>query len=206
MDNYLHKVFAKFSRKVRQSNGGKKSKGRHGDGNIGIWGYYDGSATTGGHYGDGVSDSYNEGVIREKGGEKPQQKTLEDYLTNPKLLQKLEQSDIVQNLRKETMTIVRGTLERIFKQAQAIASAKSIQDLQHKTGKQIKGIEKLAQVPSNERRKAEQAILSNLKKSMKSFYVKNLEDQVQQVIKAGISDSSTFVQDYYKVISKIKAL
>ena len=67
-------------------------------------------------------------------------------------------------------------------------------------------MDKLAQVPEHERQKLEQAILDGAKKSMKSFYIKNLQAQVKQALDGGISQDSEYVRDYQNVIRKIESL
>jgi len=127
-------------------------------------------------------------------------------LSSDKVKHALQNSQVVRQMEQSGKAIVRNTLEQVFKQAQGIMTAKTLQDVQHKTGAQLKGMDKLAQVPEQERVKLEQAILDGAKKSMKSFYVKNLQAQVKQALDGGISPDSPYVQDYQNVIRKIEAL
>jgi len=145
-----------------------------------------------------------ESVIREdEGKKKPDAAAL---LSSDKVKHALQNSQVVRQMEQSGKAIVRNTLEQVFKQAQGIMTAKTLQDVQHKTGAQLKGMDKLAQVPEQERVKLEQAILDGAKKSMKSFYVKNLQAQVKQALDGGISPDSPYVQDYQNVIRKIEAL
>lgn len=144
-----------------------------------------------------------ESVIREDEGKKPDAAEL---LSSKKVKDALQNSQVVRQMEQRGKAIVRNTLEQVFKQAQGVMTAKTLQDVQHKTGAQLKGMDKLAQVPEQERQKLEQAILDGAKKSMKSFYVKNLQAQVKQALDGGIAQDSAYVQDYQNVIRKIQAL
>ena len=152
---------------------------------------------------------YYEGVVREDVSEGEADAGLEKVvklLTSDKLKARLEKSPIVKRMQRSGQAVVRNTLEQVFKQAQGVMTANSLHDLQNKTGSKLKDLDKLAQVPAGERQKAEQTILSGVKKSMKEFYVKNLEAQVKAAVDAGVPQDSPYVQDYMKVISKIKGL
>ena len=173
--------------------GGKKSHGGgHGGGG-------------GGGFGDYGMDFSMEGVLHEK--DKPQQQPdVAALLSSDKVKAKLQQSPLVRKMEQEGKALVRNTLEQVFKKAQGVLTANSLQQLQQKTGAKIKGMEKMAQVPQQERQKAEQQLLATAKKSMKEFYVKNLEGQVKEAVQGGVPENSPYVQDYQRVIGRIKAL
>lgn len=163
----------------------------------------------GGTYGGGLGGTYDSAIPMESVIHEDEEKRSNDiaqYLANEKVRAKLNDSSIVKNMRKDGRKIVQGTLASVFKQAQGVMSANSLDDLQKKTGSKLKGLDKLAQVPEQERRSAEQQILATTKKSMKEFYVRNLEAQVKQAVDAGVPQDSDYVRDYSDVISKIKAL
>lgn len=145
-----------------------------------------------------------ESVMRE---DKNQQSVdIGKILASKKVIAALQNSPVVRKMEKQGQAIVRNTLEQVFKQAKGVLTAKSLQDVQSKTGAHLKGLDKLAQVPEQERQKLEQSILDGAKKSLKSFYVKNLQAQVKQAVDGGISRTSSYVQDYENVIRKIQAL
>lgn len=155
--------------------------------------------------GPGFGMDYYEGVVREdKQGE--QAPDLAKLLTSEKLKARLEQGSVTRKMQQAGQAIVRGTLEQVYKQAQGVMTAKTVQDLQTKTGSKLKGMDKLQQIPQQERQNAEQMILATTKKSMKEFYIKNLEAQVKKAVDAGVPQDSGYVQDYLRVISKIRAL
>jgi len=136
---------------------------------------------------------------------KPKQK-LEDVLTNKKVIAKALASPEAQRMQKAAREMVQKTLQTVYARAEAVSSAKSIEDLQKKIGKPLKGMDKLKKVDQKERQAAEAQVLGNLKKSMKEFYAKSLESQVKDAIKAGIPKDSDYVKDYAKVIQKIREL
>jgi hypothetical protein len=157
--------------------------------------------------GEGPGMGPVESVVREdaNGGERPKP-DISELLSSDKLHAKLQNSPIVQRMEQEGKALVRNTLQQVFKQAQGVMKATSLQDLQNKTGTHLKGMDKLNKVPQQERKAAEQAILSSTKKAMKAFYTKNLEAQVKQAIQAGVPQDSPYVQDIQTAISHVKAL
>ena len=143
-----------------------------------------------------------ESVIREA-GDKP---SLEQVFNNPKLQAKLTNSPMVKRLEADGKQVVRTALENIYKQARGVLNARSLQQLQHAVGKKLPGLEKLGQMQPQERQVAEQQLMIGVKKSMRQFYVKSLEQQVQAFTKAGVPQNHQLIHDYGKVIGKVKAL
>lgn len=140
-----------------------------------------------------------ESVVRE--AEEPDKKPpLEQVLSNPKVVAAINNSKMAQKMKQEAQAAVREPLQQVFKQAQAVLGAKSIQDLQQKLGKRLKGAEQLQKIDPKARQAAEQAMLAATKKSMKAFYIKSLQQQAQK-----LGDNAA-VKDYQSVISKIKSL
>lgn len=184
---------------------------------------YANRSTMGMSYGDyggnggsgGGGAGYMEGVIREdedskqkKHGKKDEERLdhAAKVLTSPKFIAMLRNSDVVKGMEKSARDAVRNTLHKVYVEAQAVMRAKSLQELQQKTGKQVKGLEKLREVPQAERQKAEQALLAGLRKTMKNFYTENLDGQVKDALKAGVPENSPYISDYRSIIAKIKAL
>jgi len=153
----------------------------------------------------GPSRSAHEGVLREDGENKPKL-DVGHVLSNKKVIEKLSNSPTAKQMQNIGQAMVRETLGSVFKKAQGVLSANSLQDLQTKTGVKLKGMDKLQQIPEQERKASEQTLLTGAKKSMKAFYVKNLEGQVEEALKSGVPESHPYISDYRKVISKIKAL
>jgi hypothetical protein len=193
LDRYLDKVRDMFN--IGKDAGPHRDTGSKNVSDVmgGMGGGYDaGWGDSGGHHGA------MEGVIREdEQGNKP---SLAQVLNNPKLLEKVNSSPIVQKMKRDAEQAIRQPLAQVFKQAQAVLRANSLQDLQQKLGKRLKGIEKLNHVEPQARQVAEQQLLAGVKKSMKTFYIKSLEKQAKQF--AG----SSVEQDYKSVIGKIKGL
>ncbi len=193
VDGYLDKVKEKFNLgntppRTGLSSGEKKHNPGH-------------FAGGGGDVGFGM-----ESVIREEGDDQQKADGVVAALTNPKLLEKLKQSPTVQKMSQQATGLVRGSLEQVYKQASGVMKANSLQNLQQATGAKIKGLDKLAEVPQQERQKAEATMLTGAKKGMKEFYVKNLEGQVKAAIDAGVPQDSSYISDYKRVIEKIRAM
>lgn len=194
LDDWVEKVKTKVKSPVKKDRHGTKFVNQT---------YKKGDKTHLPSGGPGYGVNYYEGRLRE---DKQGAPDVAQLLSSEKLKARIQQSPIVQKMQQSGQAIHRGTLEQVFKQAQAVMSANSLQDLQNKTGSKMPGLDKLQQVPQQERQGAERAILDVTKKSMKEFYVKSLEDQAKAAAAAGVPEDSGFVQDYYSIISKIKAL
>ena len=187
---------------------GTASKSHKNDNPFGNGTYKKGDKTHLPNGGPGYGRDYYEGVVREA-PEQAANEGLESVvklLSSDKLKAKLSKSSVVKKMENSGRAVVQHTLEQVFKQAQGVLTASSLQDLQNKTGSKLKGMEKLSQIPQQERQRAEQEIISAAKKSMKEFYVKNLEGQVKAAVAAGVPEDSAYVQDYQRIIGKIKAL
>lgn len=146
-----------------------------------------------------------ESVLRED-GDNAQVSPLEKLISNKKVRQVLANSDVVKQMTKEGQAMVRKTLNDVYKQAFSALTAKSLEDMQKKLGQKIPGLEKLSQVPEQERQKAEQTLLKSVKEGLKAFYVKGLETHVREAVQAGTPQNHPFVRDYATTIAKIKAL
>jgi hypothetical protein len=150
-----------------------------------------------------------ESVLREKGDEKDgggKVDKLAKLVDHEKVKKVLANSQKVQQMSKAGQELVQGTLKRVFEQAQAVLAAKSLDDLQRKLGKKLPGMDKLQQVPQQERQRAEQQLLQSVKRGMQEFYTKQLEGQVKAAVAAGVPQDHPYVRDYASVISKIKDL
>jgi hypothetical protein len=147
-----------------------------------------------------------ESLVREDAEGSEKKPSLSQVLTSPKLIEKLKQSPVVQKMEQEGRGMVRSTLAQVYKQAQGVLKANSLQALEQATGSKLKGTEKLSQVPQEDRAKLEQATLAGARTSLKAFYIKNLEGQVKKALSSGIPQDSDYVKDYQRVIARVKAL
>lgn len=145
--------------------------------------------------------------------ERPRRKGSEDkldraarVLTGPKVMGLLKDSPIAKGLAQEAQEVVRDSLSTAYKEAQAVLTSSSVQELRQKSGKQIPPIKGLDQVPAAERKALEQAALAGFRESMRKMYVGGLEARVAQALRAGVPEDSPFITDHRAVISKIKAM
>jgi hypothetical protein len=175
-------------------------------------GGYGGGGTMGMDYmygfdygGGGGYGGTHESVIREDDQKKNKKQKVVDLITSEKVVKKALSSPEAQRMQKKARAAVHNTLKTVLEHAQAVCTAKSVEELQKKIGKPLKGLDKLQQAKPEERQAAEQQMLATVKKSMKEFYVKSLEGNVKQVLEAGIPKNSGYVRDYESVIQKIKS-
>ena len=156
----------------------------------------------------GDKTPWMESILREAGEDKQKNKKqkLADIVTNEKLVKKALNSPKAQRMQKEAQAAMQNTLQQVFERAQAVVTSKSLEELQKKIGKPLKGLDKLKQAKPEERASAEKQLLDSLRKSMKEFYAKSLEGQVKDAVEAGIPKDSGFVTAYSEVIRKIRSL
>ena len=136
--------------------------------------------------------------------EDKQQKDVADVLMQKQLLDKIDSNPRVQEMQKETAKIVDETLAHILQQAQAVSKAQNLDQLEQALKKKVPAIENLKKLPENEKVSATQALLTSVKLSMKSFYVKSLKTQVDSALKAGVPQDHPFIVKYNSVIQKIQ--
>lgn len=119
--------------------------------------------------------------------------------------QAIEQNPNVSQMQDQARQVVNASLQKVLKSAQAVSSAKSIDDLQKKVGHKLKGADQVAKLPDQERQRLEALLLPNLKKSALSMYVKGIEDQIKQAIHGGIPEDHPFITVHKELLSKLKA-
>lgn len=160
-----------------------------------------------------LPSSFGESVLREdsdsddSGDKKSSKKErLAGIVTDPKVIKKALSSPEAQRLQKAAQETVKKTLSGVFKQASAVAGAKSLEELQREFGKPLPGMDKLRGLKPKERQSAETQLLSGLRKSLKEFYAKSLEAQAKQASDGGIPDDSPYIKMYRDTARKIRAL
>ena len=110
----------------------------------------------------------------------------------------------MQNIAQKTY---RETLKKIYEQAEdLLRSAHTIEDFEKLAKKKVKDTDKIKALKGEEKIKAENILMINVRKSMKEFYVKKLTEQVDSVVRAGIPENSDYIKDFRSVIKKIKSL
>lgn len=150
------------------------------------------------------SDLFGESLLKEISEEEATKKIL----SNKKFLSKsLAGSDSLREIQKIANETYKRSLSEIYEQAVAVLKeAKTVEDLEKITGKKIPEAEELKKLPPQEKEKAEKMLIEAARKTMKQFYIKNLQSQIDVVTKAGIPEETPYVQDYKATIQKIKSL
>lgn len=147
---------------------------------------------------------FGESLLKEISEEEATKKIL----SNRKFLRKsLSNSRSLGEIQKVATESYRRSLSEIYKQAVAVLKeAKTLEDLEKLTGKKIPEAEDLKNLPPQEKEKAEKMLIDAARKTMKEFYIKNLQSQIDAVAKAGIPEEAPYVQDFKETIQKIKSL
>ena len=149
-----------------------------------------------------------ESQINEEDQEKPNGNiTPKKILTNKKFIEKSMESPKAKKMQQTATQIYRKSLSDVFSQAQSvIGKAKTVDDLERIAKKKLPEADKIRKLQGKERAAAEKALIDGAHKAMKDFYLKNLNDQVNKVTKAGIPDEAQYVKDFKSVIQKISSL
>lgn len=145
-----------------------------------------------------------EGVIRED--KKKNTVDIAKILVNKKFMNAIDQNQQVQQMQKAMKGSVRKTLELVYDRAEIIAKSNSIDELQSKIGKKLPGVEKLNQLPPDQRAEMSRSIMVGVKKSLLSMYIKGLEDHIKSAVQVGVPQDHPYVGDYMATIKKIKSL
>jgi hypothetical protein len=161
-----------------------------------------------------IFDSIGEGQINEEEGDekKGSEVTPQKILRNKKFIAKAAESPKAKEMQAKATEIYRKTLSEVFKQAEGLLKkARTVEDIEKLVGKKMKPdmkkkLDEIKNLPPQEKVKAEKMLIDGSKKAMKDFYVKNLTQEVDAVLKAGIPEDAQFVKDYRTVISKVKSL
>lgn len=133
--------------------------------------------------------------------------STEKLLKNKKFLAKALDNPEAQKMQKAATQIYRGTLQNLYAEAEnVLKKAKTAEDLQKMMKTKIPELDKVKTMPPEEKKKAEAQLIDGVRKSMKKFYVKNLKDQLQKVLDAGVPTEAQYVKDYKAMIQKIESL
>lgn len=134
------------------------------------------------------------------------EKSLSDFISSKQVKSIIANNQNVQNLSRDVQKIVHTSLNNVYSQAKLILNAKSLEEIAQKSGKNIPELNKLKSMSQQERSKIESDLLKNVKSSMKEFYVKQLESQVNSALKEGVPENHPYVNAYKKTIASIKSL
>lgn len=133
--------------------------------------------------------------------------TPEKILKSNVFTSRVAESPRLKEMQRVAIATYRETLTKIYSQAEdLLKKAKTVEDLEKLAKKPIKDIEKVKALKGEERAKAEKMLIDSVRKSMKEFYVKSLNDQVDSVVRVGIPEESQYVLDFKAMIKKIQAL
>ena len=141
---------------------------------------------------------------KEGGKKKITPKTI---LTNKKFMKKVLSSPQTLKMQATATATYTKTLKSIYDHAENVMKkVKTIEDLEKIAKKKVPEADQIKKLPPEEKAKAEKMLIDGIRKSTKDFYIKNLKDHVDGVVKAGIPEESQYVKDYRAVIQKIQSL
>jgi hypothetical protein len=154
------------------------------------------------------SDIFGESQkINEEQKENEKMARARKVLTNKEFLAQATAAPTFKEMQRAAVDLYRGTLKDIYKQAEdVLKKAKTIEDIQKMSKKPIPEADKIKKLPPEEKAKAEKLLINGVRKAMKDYYVKSLEQQVDSVVRAGIPEEAQYVKDFRTLIQKIKAL
>jgi len=155
------------------------------------------------------SSFFGETQLHEEDPPKEENKVskLEKILKNKKFINRVLDNPETQQMQKTATAIYRGTLKQVYAEAEKILrKTNSIEEMEKLIKKKIPEIQKLKTMNPEERKVAEEKMISGVRSSMKKFYIKNLKDQVQRVLDAGVPPEAQYVKDYRATIQKIESL
>jgi len=133
--------------------------------------------------------------------------TPEKILKSSVFMNRVSESPRLKEIQRVAIATYRETLEKIYEQAESlIRKSRTVEDLERLAMKPIKDIDKVKDLKGEERANAEKMLIDSVRKSMKEFYVKSLNDQINSVVRAGIPEDSLYIKDFKAMIKKIEAL
>ena len=146
-----------------------------------------------------------EGIIREAGKDNKNADTnkLVKVLTQPGVKKAVAESQTTKAIETTTQKVVGATLAALVKKAHDLDGVTSLVALQNMLGKKIPGVEKLEQLPQDQRVQLEKQLIGKLQGATKSFFKKNLQSVVKKAMSGGIPANHPFVQAYQKTIASI---
>lgn len=134
-------------------------------------------------------------------------KLTKKIMTSKQFLDRALSSPRAVEMQAAATNIYRKSLRDVFNQAEnAIKKTRTIDDIEKSAKKKLPEAEKIRKLPPEERQRAEKTLVDGIRKGMKEFYIKNLTDHVEGVVRAGIPEDAQFVKDYRETIQKIKAM
>lgn len=153
-------------------------------------------------------DFFGESLLREDEDYSKDEQIAKKIYSSKKFMDAVvNNSPKIKEMQQAATALYRDSLNDVYNQIDDLFSkAKTVEDIKKLTKKQTPELAEIEKLQGQEKEKAEKLLLQGARKAMKDFYIKNLTDQVEGVIKAGIPEDSQYVKDFRQTIQKIKAL
>lgn len=142
------------------------------------------------------------------------EKEVLEKLSEPNVMEKIFSSSESKRMQQKAREIYRSTLEDVMEKADEVFNkTNNFNDVKRYISKmksvspdKKKSLDDVEELEGEEKEKAAKVLIDNLQDSFKEFYVKNLTDHMEGVIKAGVPEDTQYVKDYKTVIQKIKSM
>lgn len=152
-------------------------------------------------------DTAYECVIREeKGDDKALVNRLLKIASDPRVHELIQSNPEVSQMSADAKKLIQKTLKTVLSNAEILAKASSLKELQDKLDIKIDGLDKLNKAPPNERAKLERELLDLVKSGMKETFIAELQSHVDHAKAVGIIDEHPYVKAYKAAIAKIKSM
>jgi hypothetical protein len=132
------------------------------------------------------------------------QEEMANFLKRPDVVQDLNSSQTSQQLKKEGEAVLKSINISLLKSITKVLNIKSVQDIEHLTGKRIS--DKFVNLTPQERQKAEQIVVQQVHSAVKSFYIKNITAQIENIKRDGVDPNNIYIQTLNNILNKIKSM
>lgn len=135
----------------------------------------------------------------------PEQKKtaiLMQVASDPNLKKMIASSPLARQMETDARQIASNISSKIMKEASGVLNVKTAQDLQRVINKPI-GLEKLNAMQPQEKQQAEQTLLTQTKAAMKSFYVKTIQTEINNLTAKGVDANNLYITTLKNTMAKV---
>jgi hypothetical protein len=126
------------------------------------------------------------------------------FLKRPDVVKSLESSANAQKFKAEGQRVLNGISSGLTQSINRAMNIKTVQDVERLTGKRIS--DQFAKLSPQERQKAEQAVVTQVHSAVKSFYVKNLTAEIENVKRDGVDPNNVYIRTLQGILNKVNSM
>lgn len=138
-------------------------------------------------------------------GPNPKVELVMQALKQPDVMRQLTETQLAKSMKADAYGVVQRIGHNILGEAQKVLSARTLDDLQRVTGKQV-NVAGLEELQGPDRVNLEETVLKQVKASMKEFYTKSLQDEIAKTEEQGVDPNNLYIQALKGTLSKVAAL